>query len=321
MSLKADLRLKKQHHKGSDANASKTESNVKTETTQPEGEEKKSLNIGLSWAILDDGQTALTGLIKDSLDNDFPEYDISYTLTNADGDISKQISDVESLLATDPDMIFIMNSVGDVGIIPAINACNDAGVPVGIGVSTEGADYTYLYEGFSQYACGQMQASYLESVMDKSTQYNIALVSGDAGNTAGQDRTTGFKENFVDKYDNANVTVSGEGNWNTSDTQSLVDDWLVSFPEINVVVCVNDEEAQGAINACKAAGRNDVLVLGIDGGDIGVSNVESGDQACTVQIDFVKVAKAAAEAMVKCATGELDTDKVTLTTENLVIIS
>ncbi|MFT3983537.1 MAG: sugar ABC transporter substrate-binding protein [Lachnospiraceae bacterium] len=294
------------------------------EAEQTEGtaeEEKKVIKVGMAWAILDDAQTNLTNGIMASFESEYPDYQIETTLTNADSDISKLIDDVESLIAKEPDVIFIMNSVGESGIIPAINACVEAGVPVGIGVAlADEADYAYLYEGFSQYACGQMQANYMESIYDENMEYKVACIAGDAGNTAGAERVKGFVENFVDQHDNVEVIIEGEGNWSTDDSQALVEDWLISHPEINVIATVNDDEAQGAINACKAAGREDVIILGIDGSDVGKANVESGDQAVSVAINFQGVASACAQAMVDCALGNLDTNEVKLTTENLELI-
>lgn len=292
-----------------------------TEENEEASGDKTSLKIGMAWAILDDGQTNLTKAIMGCFEENFPDYEIETALTNADGDIAKLIDDVESLIATSPDMIYIMNSVGDSGIIPAIDACVDAGIPVGIGVAVEGgANYTYLYEGFSQYACGQMQANYMESIFDESMEYKVACITGDPGSTAGAERTAGFIENFVDKHDNAEVVIQGEGNWSTDDSQALADDWLISHPEINVIACVNDDEAQGVINACKAAEREDVIILGIDGSDVGKANVASGDQAASVSINFYGVASACAQAMVDCASGNLDSNEVKLTTENLELI-
>ncbi|MBQ8305163.1 MAG: sugar ABC transporter substrate-binding protein [Blautia sp.] len=285
-------------------------------------EEKTSLNIGMAWAILDDGQTNLTNGIKACLEQNHPDLEIETTLTNADGDIATLIDDVESQIAKNPDVIYIMNSVGDTGIVPAIEACAEAGIPVGIGVAIDAeAPYTYLYEGFSQYACGQMQAEYMEGIFDEGTEYKVGLITGDAGNTAGQARTEGFRENFVDKHDNVEVVIEGEGNWNTDDSQSLAEDWLVAHPEINLIACVNDDEAQGVVNACEAAGRDDVIILGMDASDVGKANVDSGAQAASVGIDFFGVAAACADAMVDAAQGKMEGtgNEVKLTTENLFL--
>lgn len=286
--------------------------------------EKKTLKIGMAWAILDDGQTNLTNAIKKCFDENYPDYEIEYTLTNADGDIATLLNDVDAQIAKNPDVIYIMNSVGDTGIIPAIEACVEAEIPVGIGVAIgDEAPYTYLYEGFSQYACGQMQAEYMESIYDETAEYKVACITGDAGNVAGQERTAGFKENFVDKYDNVELVIEGEGNWNTDDSQSLAEDWLIAHPEINVIACVNDDEAQGVINACQAAGREDVIILGMDASDVGKGNVESKAQAASVGIDFFGVASACADAMIDCAEGEIEGtgNEVKLTTENLFTLA
>ena len=287
-------------------------------------EEKTSLNIGLAFPMMDEGMTNLSNGIIACLENNYPDYEIEYTLTNADTDINKLISDVESLIATNPDVIYIMNSIGDTGVIPAVNACIEAEIPVGIGVAIEGdVDYTYLYEGFSQYACGQMQAEYMESIYDEGAEYHVGVVTGDAGNTSGRARSDGFIENFVDVHDNADVVIEGYGNFNTADAQALVDDWLVAYPEINVIVCVNDDEAQGAVNACKAASRDDVVILGIDATDLGKTLVADGTMGATVEINFLGVASACADAIIAAATGELTgtRNEVCLTTENLSLVT
>lgn len=296
---------------------------TKAAETEAASGERKELKIGMAWGILDDGQTSLTNGIKTCFENAFPDYTIEAILTNADSDISKLIDDVESLIAMNPDVIFIMNSVGGEGVIPAINACAEAGIPVGIGSAIKGdAPYTYLYEGFNNYSCGQMQANYMNGIYDESMDYKVAYISGDSETSTGPERLRGFTENFVDVHDNVEVIVTGEGNFNTDDSQSLAEDWLISNPEINIIVCVNDDEAQGAINACKAAGREDVIILGIDGSDVGKANVEAGDQAASVGINFAGVAMACAQAMVDAAEGKISGEKndVIYTTENLELI-
>ena len=292
-------------------------------TTEESTGDKTSLNIGLAFPMMDEGMTALSGGIVAFLENN-PDYEIKTTLTSADGDINKLISDVESLISTNPDCIYIMNSIGDTGVIPAVQACIDANIPVGIGVAIEGyEDYTFLYEGFSQYACGQMQAEYMESIYDENAQYNVAIITGDAGNTSGRQRSDGFIENFVDKHDNATVIIEGEGNFRTDDAQTLADDWLVSHPEINLIATVNDDEAQGAVSACKAAGRDDVIILGIDATELGQSLVKDGSMAATVQINFAGVAQMCADAIIDCATGKItgSGNAVTYTTENLALVT
>jgi len=281
--------------------------------------EKTKLVIGLAWAILDDGQTNLTNAVKAHFDSDYPQYDIEYTLTNADGNISTLISDVESLIALNPDMIYIMNSVGDEGVIPAIQVCADASVPVGIGVAIKTDIYTYLYEGFDQYSCGLVEANWMESYYQKNAgEYKVAYCLGNAGNSASDDRRNGFIENFVDKHDDVELVIEANCDWKTDTAQATVEDWLISHPEINVIACANDDMAQGVVNACAAAGRDDIIILGIDGSEVGLNNVKTGAQAMSCGINFDGVAKGCAQAMIDCIEGKLTTNLVSLGTENLI---
>jgi ABC-type sugar transport system substrate-binding protein len=287
-------------------------------------DDKKELVLGLAWGILDDGQTRLTNAVIDILTHEYPQYNIKYTLTNADGKITTLISDVESLLAKKPDLIYIMNSVGDNGVIPAIDACIEAGVPVGIGVAIPGdIKYSYLYEGFDQYSCGLVQAQWMEEYYSQNSEkvYKVAYVKGDAGNSSSDERRNGFVENFVNKHDNVELVIEANCNWVTGTAQATAEDWLIAHPELNVIACANDDMAQGVINACIAAGRDDILVLGIDGNDVGLANVRSGAQAMTCSISFVGVAKGCAQAMIDCVEGKLESSLVSLGTKNLIMVT
>ena len=283
-----------------------------------------TLEIGLAFPMMDEGMTSLSDGIIHFLEENEEGVTVNTTLTNADSDINKLIADVESLIAKNPDCIYIMNSIGDTGVIPAVQACIEAGIPVGVGVSIDGYDgYTFLYEGFSQYACGQIQSEYMESIYDENAKYHCAVISGDAGNPSGMDRSNGFIETFIDAHDNADLVIQGEGNFKAADAQALAEDWLISHPEINVIACANDDEAQGVVNAVKAANRTDVTVLGIDATELGQSLVKAGDMACTCQIDFGGVAKGAADTIIDCARGKIEGtgNKVAFTTENLKMVT
>lgn len=283
-----------------------------------------TLEIGLAFPMMDEGMTSLSDGIIHFLEENEEGVTVNTTLTNADSDINKLIADVESLIAKNPDCIYIMNSIGDTGVIPAVQACIEAGIPVGVGVAIDGYDgYTFLYEGFSQYACGQIQAEYMESIYDENAEYHCAVISGDAGNASGIDRSNGFIETFIDAHDNADLVIKGDGNFKADDAQALTDDWLVSHPEINVIACVNDDEAQGVVNAVKAANRDDIIVLGIDATELGKSLVEAGDMASTCEIDFAGVAKSAADTIIDCAQGKMEGtgNKVQFTTENLNMVT
>ena len=72
--------------------------------------EKETLTIGFSWRSLDEGMTVwwdgTEAAINEYNEGDNP-YTIEYFFTNAESGVDKQISDVESLIVREPDVICI----------------------------------------------------------------------------------------------------------------------------------------------------------------------------------------------------------------------
>ena len=57
---------------------------------------------------------------------------------------------------------------------------------------------------------------------------------------------------------------------------------LTSDPDIVAIFAANDPPALGAVQALKAAGRDDVIVVGFDGTEAGLEAVKNGDLAADV---------------------------------------
>lgn len=88
----------------------------------------------------------------------------------------------------------------------------------------------------------------------------------------------GIKENAKDPDAFVEVQVV-EGGGNTEVTFSAIRDVLEAHPEIDVIYCINDPSAYGAIQAVADAGlTGKVDVLGKDGAPIGKHNIAEGKQ-------------------------------------------
>jgi inositol transport system substrate-binding protein len=66
----------------------------------------------------------------------------------------------------------------------------------------------------------------------------------------------------------------------------------------------NDEAALGAVEACKKAGRTDIIVMGVDATPDAIAAVKNGSLAATVLQDSAGQGKGAAEAAVNALTGK-----------------
>ena len=76
---------------------------------------------------------------------------------------------------------------------------------------------------------------------------------------------------------------------------------LTKDPDINVVYTINEPSAAGAYEALKAAGKENVLIVSVDGGCPGVQNVKDGVIGATSQQYPLQMASLGIEAIAKFA--------------------
>ena len=86
---------------------------------------------------------------------------------------------------------------------------------------------------------------------------------------------------------------------------ALTEDWLTTYgDELKGIICENDDMALGALSACKAAGRTDVVIGGVDGLDDAVQGVKDGTIGVSVLQDSKGQGKGAVDVAVQIIKGE-----------------
>ena len=78
----------------------------------------------------------------------------------------------------------------------------------------------------------------------------------------------------------------------------------LSLDEIEAVFAANDEMALGAMEACKAAGREDIKIVGFDASPDAVVAVEAGDMAATIAQLPVKIIDTTIDTAIAYLNGE-----------------
>ena len=207
-----------------------------------------------------------------------------FVMANAELDTAKQLSDVEDLLAQNPDFLFIAPMDME-AIVPALDAAKAKGVPVILldreAAAKAGEDYicTILADYLWQ---GEVCADWLNENGGADT-YKIVQITGKVGGSDVRDRQGGF-ETGVAKYDNMEIVVTQSGEWSRTEAQKVMQNIIQSTGgDFNVVYCHNDEMALGVVLALKAAGMNpgkDVKVIAIDGQAEAVEAVIAGEINC-----------------------------------------
>ena len=106
---------------------------------------------------------------------------------------------------------------------------------------------------------------------------NVAILQGDPSQEAAQLRTQGCK-NIIEKYPDMKLIREQAGNWYRDKGLSITENWIQSGDQIDMICSNNDEMALGAIQALKAAGKLDkVLVSGVDATSDALVAMEAGE--------------------------------------------
>jgi len=195
---------------------------------------------------------------------------IDLAITDAEGKVDKQLSDVEDLITQKCDAIILM-PMDAVGSRAMVRAANKADIPIiafnnkvkltpDIKVVT-----TWLPEWFD---IGKLSGLYAGKLIGKK-KVNMVLINGRIGSYAEWARKfgslQGIMEYQLEKYNRTfiNVIAQGWGNWSYDGGLQAMEDILAAHAQtkIDVILAENDSMALGSLKAMKEAGRLDELMF------------------------------------------------------------
>ncbi|MFK4149254.1 sugar ABC transporter substrate-binding protein [Streptomyces sp. NPDC004065] len=108
------------------------------------------------------------------------------------------------------------------------------------------------------------------------------------------ERAGGFQDGI--KGTNWKLVAHVNGGWSVEKGNTAAMDLLQAHPEINVIFAANDYMAEGAAQAVKALGRNDVKILGYDGDTAAIESIANGDGVtATTNTNPVQMGRMAAQ--------------------------
>lgn len=201
-------------------------------------------------------------------------------VTNADGELPKQIADIRNLLNQGVDLL-IVAPVNSDGLDPALNAAKKKGVPV-ITIdrkvtNTWCEDYV-TFIGSDFYDQGMRAADAMAEATDGKA--NVAILLGSSGNNVTDNRNAGFIDQVEKEYPEMEIVAQQTANFARDEGQTVTEQLLQANPDIDAIYAHNDEMGLGAVTAIRAAGKDpgqDVKVVSVDGTANAVQGIVDGD--------------------------------------------
>lgn len=216
-------------------------------------------------------------------------------------DVNKQISQMEDLIAQKVDGIFL-NPVDWKGIKPGLEAAQKAGIPVFVVDAPVFDDNLVVTTVASDnWNAGVLAAK--DMIKKVGEKANVVILEHPTAKSA-IDRTKSFEEE-IKKYPGIKVVAKQTSDGQLEKAMPVMENIIQANSKIDVVMCLNDPTALGAIAALESANRlNGVSVYGVDGSEDAKKMIKAGKLTATSAQFPKEIGRMAAEAAYKKLNGE-----------------
>lgn len=204
-----------------------------------------------------------------------------------------QIKAIRSFIQQGVDYI-VVAPVVETGWETVLEEAKEAGIPVILSDRQMQLSDDSLYEAWvggnfvkEGETCGDWLADYLEKQGRGDEEINMVTIQGTIGASAQVGRTEGM-DNKLKEHSNWKMLDRQSGEFTQAKGQEVMESFLKSYDDIDVVICENDNEAFGAIDAIKAAGKTcgpdgDIIVVSFDSVKAAFESMIAGDLNATFE--------------------------------------
>ena len=191
--------------------------------------------------------------------------DVDFILLEGTNDSAAQVSQVEQLIADDPDVLVILPHEGD-PLTPVALEAMEQGIPV-VNVdrefSTKAAYRTWI--GGDNYGIGVSAGNYIAEQLD--CEGNVVEIQGIAGISVTEQRTAGFADTIEQLCgDGIQIVAQQPADFLPDQGLEVMETILQAEPDIDAVYTHDDDMAMGVVSAIENAGREDEMILTGAGG-------------------------------------------------------
>ena len=220
-------------------------------------------------------------------------YDLVFV--DCDNDNAVQIEAVRTSIQQGVDYI-ILAPIQSAGWESVLQEAKDAGIPVIVADRQGDADPS-MYDAFlgtDTSVEGKLAGDWLAEYLN-GAEANILVIEGTVGSSAAIGRTEGFNA-VAAEHPEWKILDSQSGDFTQTGGQEVMESFIKSYNgQFNVVVCQNDNEAYGAMDAMDAAGitygiGGDVIIISYDATHDGLKYTLEGKIHCNVECNPIQAA-------------------------------
>ena len=294
-----------------------TETTEATDDTEAEGDGEAMGGEGSIWVLLPDSATSPRW---ESLDRRFFKEGFEaaglvegddFTIVNAEGDTTTQISQVEQAVLDGASVVLLVNLDSSTGATITDIAREGGAKVIDYDRFTADGDGADVYVSFDNVAVGRVMAEVLTPEIDALGDVpNVVMLNGGPADNNSQLFRAGYAETVEAKAAAGEWAIAADqfvDDWLAENAQTAMDQILVdNNNEIGAVFAANDNLANAVITSLETAGLDStaVPISGQDASIVAMQNILLGKQTMSVYKPIEPLAAAAVQAALALRNGE-----------------
>jgi len=226
---------------------------------------------------------------------------VTFQYLDAKNDAPAQLSQIQNAILEGANAIICL-PVDATATQPIVKACEDANIPL-IGMNRK-FDGCNTFVGADALEGGKKQA---EAILGMAgNKGKIAMMYGIMGQENQVKRTEGVMS-VIDQYPECEVVMEGAADWKRDKALNLMENWLQSGTDFDILIANSDEMGIGASMALDKAGRTgEIMIASVDGLPDSLNLVKEGKIQVVMYQNLQKQGERAAETAVKYSSGETE---------------
>lgn len=170
-------------------------------------------------------------------------------ITNADGNVAKQVADIGDLLTKKIDLLLVLPVSSD-GIVSAVDEVYNAGIPVIVfNNELKGTNFQSMV-WIDEYMFGWIGGEWLKEKLGG--KGNVVILEGVAGTSTSDLRTAGAKDALGAAI---KILAQQPADWDYAKGKKVMEDFIAAYPQIDGIYSQGGAMSLGAEEALLAAGK------------------------------------------------------------------
>ena len=205
----------------------------------------------------------------------------------------------------------ITAAISSTNLLPCLKQANEMKMPVvdldnnlDPAITAKAGVEVAFHIGSDNEAAGAKGADWLVSQLGKDAKGPVLVIEGLSGNITGKKRAVGFADELKKEAPGLTIVASLPGDWDSLKATNITNDTLQRTPNLVAIFAANDDMALGAVEAARSAGKDKVIVIGVDGNSNAVKSIKAGRlNASVAQLPYL-VGMKAVENVKKALAGD-----------------